>query len=102
MPSRPRRPRITRPPLERSAPIRTWSTLFGPVGDAASSATPMSAVQRGVELAYRVSEEYLRQGQAFARAISPPAGAGGASARFELPQLAERMLRATTELSTMW
>jgi hypothetical protein len=102
------RKRITRPTLPRNAPIRTWSTLFGPVASEPASGTPagpMGAVQRGVEFAYRVSEEYLRQGQAMARLISQPTnGAGGArnGAALDLPQLTERMLRYSTELSTMW
>lgn len=111
--------RITRPVLERSEPRRAWSTLFGAGGASraggsgaatgGSGGAPASdAIQRGVELAYRVSDEYMRQGQAFARTLSQPfapaAGGGGGPGNGAggLPQLAERMLRYTSELSSMW
>jgi len=127
--------RVTRPSLERKAPIRAWATLFGapngaPAAPAASNgktngakngaaaprASGTAAVQRGVEFAYRVSEEYLRQGQAMAQAFSQPFGqnfgqspgqafsANGARGGAEggLAQLTERMLRYTAELSSMW
>ncbi|HVR63264.1 MAG TPA: hypothetical protein VMU50_15280 [Polyangia bacterium] len=113
--------RITRPVLERSEPRRTWSTLFGasapgPGGaNGTNGATssggggtaPIDAIQRGVEMAYRVSDEYIRQGQAFARALSQPfspaSGTGSAgNGAGALPQLAERLLRYTSELSSMW
>jgi hypothetical protein len=132
--------RVTRPSLERKAPIRAWATLFGaPNGTApgasngaapgapraasgrtsgaangagAPRASGAAAVQRGVEFAYRVSEEYLRQGQAMAQAFSQPFsqsfpapfstnGARGGS-EGGLAQLTERMLRYTAELSSMW
>jgi hypothetical protein len=107
--------RITRPTLERKTPIRAWSTLFGEPNGAsngASNGAPgvsgNAAVQRGVEFAYRVSEEYLRQGQAMAQAFSQPfsqsLGGGGARGGSEggLAQLTERMMRFTAELSSMW
>ena len=102
--------RITRPTLERNAPVRTWSTLFGSTaGGPEAAGKPgeptgaMSAVQRGVEFAYRVSDEYLRQGQSFARALSQPFSASpGNGGSGDLPQLTDRMVRYTSELSTMW
>jgi len=68
--------RVKRPPLERSRPIRSWSTLFGvPSVDATvkSSASgpaqqtdpPQSlndVVSRSVSLGYQVVDEYIRQG----------------------------------------
>jgi hypothetical protein len=110
------RQRIKRPALERNTPVRTWSTLFtppsgktadaaGPIRGAPEVGTPMDAVQRGVEFAYRVSDEYLRQGQAFARVISQPPGNAPAApdgSVADLPRLTERMLRFSSELSTMW
>src|SRR5438128_27418 len=63
--------RIRRPPLDRTEPIRAWSSLFGagPLND---------VVTRSVELGYRVVDEYIRQGQkAAARFGSPSVGADG-------------------------
>jgi hypothetical protein len=111
-----KRTRIKRPHLERNTPVRTWSTLFGPpAGNGAdparaSAALPgmdgaMDAVQRGVEFAYRVSEEYLRQGQAFAGVISQPAASAAPSQpgpTGDISRLTERMLRFGSELSSMW
>jgi hypothetical protein len=127
--------RVTRPSLERKAPIRAWATLFGAPNGASNGAAPggpaasrgrtngagiaagagaagTAAVQRGVEFAYRVSEEYLRQGQAmaqafsqpFARSFPAPLSTNGARGGSEgaLAQLTERMLRYTAELSSMW
>src|SRR5436190_9901366 len=121
--------RITRPSLERKAPIRAWATLFGaPTNGAPTNGAPSpepsngaahgpgraagaprasgaDAVQRGVEFAYRVSEEYMKQGQAMAQAFSQPFSAAGgprAGAEGPLAQLTERMLRYTAELSSMW
>ncbi|MEO6601419.1 MAG: hypothetical protein ABIQ16_16200, partial [Polyangiaceae bacterium] len=79
--------RIKRPPLPRSEPIRSWSTLFGAPGEAtgATANTPPfgipgmphipgipglnggaglgpEAVRRGVEMGYRVVDEYMKQG----------------------------------------
>jgi hypothetical protein len=106
-------PRITRPRLERTSPMRMWSTLFGagtPSSDNGSDAATRAteAVQRGVEMAYRVSDEYIRQGQAFARTLSQPfsslvsTGSHPKGEQTALPQLTERMFRYTTELSSMW
>jgi hypothetical protein len=94
--------RITRPPLERTAPVRTWSTLFTPPAPhSAGAAGPADVVQRGMEFAYQVVDEYLRQGQAFARTAAEPPAAGVRSPA-DMGPLAERMLRYGTELSTMW
>jgi hypothetical protein len=101
-----RQKRVTRPSLERDTPLRSWETLFGPSGSPGDGkgarGVGVDAVQRGVEFAYRVSDEYLRQGQSFARAFtqpfSPAPGGGPANA---LPQLTERMMRYGSELSSM-
>jgi hypothetical protein len=113
--------RVTRPSLERKAPIRAWATLFGAPGGAGGAtagaagpakplaSSPGDAIQRGVEFAYRVSDEYLRQGQAMARAVSQPFSQPftngprlGGAADGGLGQLTERMMRYTAELSRMW
>jgi hypothetical protein len=103
--------RVVRPTLKRQAPVRTWSNLFGPsaqdngAGKASAPSGPVDAVQRGVELAYRVSDEYFNQGRAFAQAMSQPIAPNSGArpgTQPELGQITERMLRYTSELSTMW
>lgn len=143
--------RFKRPEPERTGPVRNWSTVFGPVplspptphaapypgvgggppgaASAPRGAAPVDPVSRGVEAGYRVIDEYLRQGQAAARAVwspfFPQAGAApprearegervnpwtGAAAPWgaaapvpdELQQRMGSMLRVATDLAMMW
>ena len=66
--------RITRPPIDRTRPIRNWTELLGRFAPGTKStdgsSTPAGAVDslggavsRSVELGYRVVDEYMRQGQ---------------------------------------
>ena len=80
--SRPREP-------DRQAPIRSFRGASGQVGTATAPAgaphggapSNDSIAERGAELGYRVIDEYMRQGQAFAaRRHRPPADTAGASA----------------------
>jgi hypothetical protein len=89
--------------------LRAWSTLFSSGDGAATSGSTGGgqAVQRGIELAYRVSDEYIRQGQSLARALSQPfspksSPSGAGAPGNTLPHLTERMLRYSSELSSMW
>lgn len=68
--------RIRRPRPERTEPVRNWSTMFGgaPRPDDAPAAGMADVVQRSVDLAYRVVDEYVRQGQRAAQRLS---GRGG-------------------------
>ena len=106
--------RVKRPELPRTDPIRSWSTLFGP---AASGEGPLrsagGSVQRGVELGYRVIDEYIKQGAAMASTFSNPRAATGGAAgapgaipgmppMADLPQMTERMLRYATDMSSLW
>ena len=75
--------RIKRPTLERTQPIRQWSTLFEAAGSSASPSDPAQGaeprreggsalgdvVSRSVDLGYRVVDEYLRRGQAAAKRV---------------------------------
>ncbi len=95
-------PRMHRPEPERTRPIRNWGTIFGapptqgapppfnpfgpmgPMGPMGGFGPPMTnaqgpgaAVSQGVQMGYRVIEEYLRQGQNAARMMYGPwVGAG--------------------------
>ncbi|APR81142.1 Hypothetical protein A7982_06489 [Minicystis rosea] len=78
------RERIKRPEPERTQPIRNWAGAFGTPGAAETpppgvpfrgppfQGSPQDPVSRGVEAGYRVIDEYLRQGQAVARAVWSP------------------------------
>jgi hypothetical protein len=106
--------RIKRPPLERTGPVRNWSTLLGApsMADAARFAADATAnganraglgdvVSRSVELGYRVVDEYVRQGQRAARRFSegaarPEQWAGDAQ------DLGQRMAQYASELVGTW
>jgi hypothetical protein len=83
--------RVKRPEPQRTQPIRNWWTLFGPPGAVPppgagmpmpgmpGARPPMAGdgVAQGVQMGYRVIEEYMRQGQNAARAFGMPYGPGG-------------------------
>jgi len=105
------RARIRRPAPVRTAPIRNLSGLWGSVPPAApegggpfaggGSSPAQDAVSRGVDLGYRVIDEYLRQGlhtaRSFSRRSGPEANAGEG-----LQDAWARMLSVTSELSSVW
>jgi len=101
--------RVTRPDLPRSEPIRSWTTLFGADSGparaqsayASGARTTANAVQRGVELGYRVIDDYLRQGSTAAGAFSAPIPQQAFPAA-DLPQMTERMLRSAQDMSSLW
>ena len=86
--------RIRRPSLDRTEPIRAWSSLLGggPLND---------VVSRSVDLGYRVVDEYIRQGQKAAQRVSErswdPATATG-----DLQELGARMAQYTSDLFGLW
>lgn len=86
--------RFKRPELERSEPRRSFSGAFGPSPPAAEG------VARGVDLGYRVIDDYLRQGQNFARTLFDR-GTPDASAS-DPQRLAERMLHYASDLAAAW
>jgi hypothetical protein len=98
--------RTKRPELEREEPIRHWSSLFGPRApgdkggaDAAGAAT--EPVSRGVETGYRVIDEYIREGQDFARRVWSPLGSMTPPAS-DPQKLSEQMFQSASELATAW
>jgi hypothetical protein len=128
--------RVKRPPLPRSEPIRSWSTLFGapseaseagvgPLGipglpsmpgiggipgipgmNAAAGLGP-EAVRRGVEMGYRVVDEYMRQGASVANAFSNPgrprsATGSGPGAEPDLSKMTERMMQYASDFTSLW
>jgi hypothetical protein len=110
-------PRVKRPEPERTQPNRAWSGVFGssPAGSggsgpsagwagaarAATAGMPGGeAVRRGVDLGYRVIDEYLKQGQAFARSASSSMPGGVAPP--DLSQMTERMFKYAADFASVW
>jgi hypothetical protein len=91
------------PELERTEPIRSWSTLFGQSssGGGQGFASATDAVQRGVELGYRVIDDYVRQGAAvagsFANGATPLPTAGQ-----DLSLMTDRMLKYASDFASVW
>ena len=84
--------RFRRPPLDRTAPIRNWTTAVSP-GPSASPIGP------DVQNANRVIEDYLRAGEASARLFQ---GALGGSRNGAGPDLAQAMMRAASDMMSYW
>jgi hypothetical protein len=102
--------RRSRPKLERSEPIRRFTGVFGPPtngrtdsGDPTSARPPSPAdpVSAGVDLGYRVIDEYMRQGQEFAKRFWPGVPSSAPSAA-DPQRLAERMYQYATDLASVW
>src|SRR5688572_28553371 len=94
--------RVKKPEPERSQPIRNWGVLFGAPSSTApgANAPPGDPVSRGVELGYRVIEEYLRQGQNVARAMGVPSF-GTAPADEGVQNRMGAMLRSFTDFASL-
>ena len=113
---RTQRPR--RPDIGRTGPVRKWETLFGPPPNQAGSgdhpgpsaeSEATNPIARGVELGYRVMDEYVRQGTRFAGSRSGGTAGGGGSVGREadstakgLPQLTERMFQYASDFASVW
>jgi hypothetical protein len=98
-PPRPERPQ--RPELPRTEPIRSWSTLFGAAAGPAAARGGVNSVQRGVELGYRVIDEYIKQGASMASSFTAPATAR-APAGADLSQMTERMVKYASDFTSLW
>jgi len=102
--------RIKRPPLERTDPVRNWSTLLNAASSAASTGEPASggnrpsglddAITRSVAIGYQVVEEYVRQGERAARRMTGGGSPPGVAA--DAQDLAQRMGHYASELFGMW
>lgn len=110
--------RIKRPPLERTAPIRRWPTLFGmPTEDASAEGRGGAdrerdlgadgrprlgdTVQRAVELGYRVFDDQIRKGQEAAARIGRR-DYGPAAMQTDLQDLAMRWVQYASDLTGVW
>jgi len=109
--------RKKRPDLDRVGPIRDFSTIFGPPNghqngrphapsDPGAPPRP-EGVGRGVNLGYQVIDDYIRQGQEFARAMS---GAGMPSGAPFAPwgemsdprSMGGRLIQIAAEFANVW
>jgi hypothetical protein len=100
--------RPKRPELDRQQPIRSFDGILGAGKAAGSNEAPSPSdakagpdgVARGVDAGYRVIEEYMRQGEAFARTLWSPAVGNGAAA--DPQKLADRIYRYASDLAAAW
>jgi hypothetical protein len=95
---------MKKPEPERTQPVRNWWTVFGAPG---ASQAPGDTVSHGVELGYRVIEEYLRQGQNAASMLGGPplGGAPLGGTPFEAGAQQQRlgaMLQGFTDFASLW
>ena len=101
--------RAKKPELPRTEPIRSWSTIFGPngagaplnAGEQPAAGWATDSVRRGVELGYRVLDDYLRQGASAAGAFAAPPRTWAPSPD-DLPRMTERMLQYTSDFTSLW
>ena len=98
-------PRIVRPKLDRTAPIRSFSEMLrgSPAADGNGSEQPPKddVVSRTVELGYRVVDDYLKAGQRAAESRGASADGSSAIVR-DFQDLAGRMARYASDLTEIW
>lgn len=94
--------RVKRPAPERTEPIRQWTETFGPKHAAASvqsdASEPRDAAYQTINDAYRLIDDYMRQGQQVAENFWLPFAETGAPFR-EAP---ERFMRALGDMTMAW
>jgi hypothetical protein len=111
-------PRVRRPDLPRSQPRRAFSGILGtredskpndftaghakPAASKPTAETAATGVARGVNAGYRVIEDYLRQGQEFARALWPGTAGGGGGTPSEPMNMTERLVRSASDLAGLF
>jgi hypothetical protein len=106
--------RIRKPRLERTQPVRSWSTLFdAPNPSARHAERPprehasdpgerlSDVVARSVDLGYRVVDEYMREGQKAARRLREGSG-GERSVTGDLQDLGVRLVQYASDFSALW
>lgn len=97
--------RVKRPRLERTAPKRSMSSLFGGSGGSADGQPGLGgigdAVGRSVELGYRVVEDYIRQGQKTAEQLGSRTYGQDAMVG-DVQELGMRVARYASEFMAVW
>lgn len=105
--------RPKRPPLPRTNPIRTWTSLFGSApppapangdGPASGDVPPAdlgTVIARSVDLAYRVMDDYVQQGQRAAERIAGRAYGPDAWVT-DAQDVSARVARYASDLVGLW
>lgn len=105
--------RIKRPTLDRTQPIRSWSTLFGvpPANGADGSdgaqstgrdgASLQDVVSRSVDLGYRVVDEYIRRGQQAAQRFGERSYTPETMTN-DLQEVSVRMAQHASDFVSIW
>ena len=100
--------RKKRPSLDRTQPIRSWSTMLGAAPpDGANGTDPAArprledAISRSVELGYRVVDDYIQQGQRAAQRLSEGKLTAEAVAS-EAQDLSARIARYASDFFGAW
>ena len=106
--------RTRRPKLERTQPIRSWSTLFEvppaphdadsqrrPGGRAERGTSVNDVVSRSVDLGYRVIDEYIRQGQRAAQRINDRSFGPDTLAN-DFQEVGTRLAQYASDFAALW
>lgn len=100
--------RVTRPPVERTSPDRTWIFTQAPAAapeenrapsDERSADGTRDAAYRTLNQAYGLVDEYIRQGQRMAEAVWLPLAGLEAGDATSAP---ERFMRAMSDMTMAW
>lgn len=100
--------RITRPPVDRVRPIRTWDGIWrrsqaSAEGAPSEGTAPRveDVVARSVELGYRVVDDYIKRGQQAAQRIRDGAYGAGDVAQ-DIQGVAGQLVRSASDLVGAW
>jgi len=99
------RDRVKKPTLPRTRPNRSWSGLLGPDLAPESEAAAGDGAEehegaQGVDLGYRVIDEYLKVGRRAAARTSGPTNPSAAAG--DPAQLTRRLAQYTSEMTQLW
>jgi len=104
-PTRVRRPKAQRTQPDRSFVGRSRSERNGQAESAPDDAEhrdPRSSSYEAVNSAYRVIDEYMRQGQRLAEEFWLPSSGAGRQAAAEVPRMIDRFVRSASEMGSAW
>jgi len=105
-----KRTRVRRRKVTRTEPQRSFSGSFGNGDDARevpppgrdAQGDPRSASYEAINSAYRVIDEYMRQGQRLAEELWLPSSGFGGQGGAEVPRTIDRFLRSASEMGSAW